>query len=391
MHNAMINCFDGFEGRAGTNSTKWEAVRGTDILPLWVADMDLPVMPEIAQAVQARAEHPLYGYTAAPDAFYESFTGWNLRRFGTRIQRAWLLRSCGVISTMKAAILAFTNPGDRVLLQPPVYPPFAGAVRITGRALVESPLLCGADGRYAIDFDDLDRKLAGTKLFLLCNPHNPVGRVFTRAELTRIVLLCEKHGTLIFADEAHCDIVYPGHEHTPLLSLGGYAQTHTITAMGPGKTFNIAGLKTSFSIVPDDTLRERLFAMMDIFGVASTNTFGYAASCAAYTHGEAWLAQLLSYLHENARYATGFLKENLPAVRVVMPEGTFLLWLDFRALGLSDAALYERLKADARVLLNEGPSFGAGGSGFARMNIACPRGLLEEGLLRIQQAFSSFC
>lgn len=355
---------------------------------MWVADMDFAVLPQIRSAVTERAAHPIYGYSIPPAGYEESFMDWCARRHGLSIEKEWMLRVTGVVTAMKAAILALTKPGDRVLVQTPVYPPFLGAVQITGRTLVCNPLTPDGEGRYRMDFDDLERQLAqGVPLMLLCSPHNPVGRVWTEEELERLLALCRRYGTLVFSDEIHWDLAYGGHCHTSLLHFED-AKKCCILSTSAGKTFNIAGLKSGFAVVPNPGIRKKLYEQLDIFGAGSGNLFGYAATMAAYQHGDAWAGALVGYLEANAAFVCRYLRENLPMVKAFMPEGTFLMWLDFRAFGIAQEVLLRMLTDDAGVIVNDGVTFGLEGNGFVRLNIACTRSRLQEGMERIQRVFA---
>lgn len=382
--------FDTPPQRVGTGSTKWDgpAYAGGKqaLLPMWVADTDFAVWDEITAAVKQRCAHPVFGYTLAPKGFFQSFIDWNERRNHLKLETDWLLRSSGVISTMKAALRAFTKEGDGVVVQTPVYPPFMGAVKICGRTLVVNPLRRSAEG-YCMDFAHLERCLQkGAKMLLLCNPHNPVGRVWSEEELAKVAALCAAYSVTLFSDEIHSDIIFSGHVFTSALAFSGIHEG-VVAGASPGKTFNISGLKTSFAIAPNPMMRQRLYDSMDIFGIGSCNLFGYAASEAAYTSGDGWVNDMIAYVENNYRVAADFFAAKMPRVKVPPMQGTFLLWLDFSAYGLPQQELMSRFKDKACVVLNDGTEFGAEGCGHVRMNLGCSRVVLHEALQRIAPVF----
>lgn len=383
--------FDTVVDRIGTGSRKWDARQEVfgreDLLPMWIADMDFCSPPAVVEAVKHRAAHCLYGYPARLESYYSAFTGWTDRRYGWQVDPSWLLTTPGVVPAINAAILAFTEPGDGVLIQPPVYPPFFSCPRLNGRIVMENPLQENSDGTWRIDFDDLKRKLElRPKLLVLCNPHNPVGRVWSRGELQKIAELCLENEVLMFSDEIHGDLLLGNRRHTPLASLGPEVAARTITCTAPSKTFNIAGLYTSMVIVSSPSLRARLAHMLDALDICGGNVFGIVAFEAAYNYGEEWLKELLPYLEDNAMFMRAFLTKKIPRLRMAMPESTFLAWLDCRALGLPQPELKEFFVTKARVGLNDGRTFGDQGEGFMRLNFGCSRKTLTEGLERIEQA-----
>jgi len=383
--------FDTVVDRIGTGSRKWDARQEVfgreDLLPMWIADMDFCSPPAVVEAVKHRAAHCLYGYPARLESYYSAFTGWTDRRYGWQVDPSWLLTTPGVVPAINAAILAFTEPGDGVLIQPPVYPPFFSCPRLNGRIVMENPLQENSDGTWRIDFDDLKRKLElRPKLFVLCNPHNPVGRVWSRGELQKMAELCLENEVLMFSDEIHGDLLLGNRRHTPLASIGPEVAARTITCTAPSKTFNIAGLYTSMVVVSSPSLRARMEHMLDALDICGGNVFGIVAFEAAYNHGEEWLKALLPYLEDNAMFMQDFLDKKIPQLRMAMPESTFLAWLDCRALGLSQPELKEFFVTKARVGLNDGRTFGDQGEGFMRLNFGCSRKTLTEGLERIEQA-----
>ena len=386
--------FDKLIERRGTNSYKWDFaeqfVGEKDALPVWVADMDFQSPPPIIEALKQRVEHGVFGYTAVPDSCYEAIISWMKRRHDWEIEQEWIVFTAGVVPAFFWAVKAYTEPGDAVLVQPPVYYPFFKAVTNNGRQLVESELV-NRDGRYEIDFEDLEQKLASpeTKLFIFCSPHNPVGRVWSAEELRRLADLCLKHGVLLCSDEIHSDLIFRGATHTPTAKLSDAIARNTVTCMAANKTFNIAGLSTGFMIVPDSTQRQKFLRARESTGVHMQNLFGVLATEVAYREGEEWLEQLLSYLQGNLDFVLRFFDERIPKIKVVQPEGCYLAWLDCRKLGLDDDGLKDFMLKEAKVWMNDGPIFGKGGSGFQRLNFACPRAILEKALTRIERAVNT--
>jgi cystathionine beta-lyase len=355
------------------------------VLPLWVADMDLPAPGCVTEALKKRAGHPIYGYTVYPDRFFEAITGWMATRHGWRVEREWLLPVPGVVPSLNFLVTALTEPGEAVLIQPPVYHPFFRLGKNHGRRLLQNPLLY-RDGRYEIDFDDFRAKAKEARLFVLCSPHNPVGRVWTKEELKRLATICLEEKCLIVSDEVHADIVYAPSRHTPVAALSPDIADITVTLNAPSKTFNVAGLGTAYAIVPNDSLRRRLQSDLRRYDLTMGNLFGIEALMTAYEGGEAWLEELLIYLQGNIDFVTDFLRERVPAIRPVAAEATYLMWLDCRGLGMDDEALEKFFVQKAKLGLNTGVSFGKEGSGFMRLNVACPRNTLEEAMKRLQNA-----
>jgi cystathionine beta-lyase len=363
-----------------------EAYGDPDLVPLWVADMDFPVLPELEKALAARAENSTFGYTFAGDGYYESVIDWNARRNGLNLKKEDILDVPGVVCGLSFALAALTDPEDRVLVNSPVYPHFFGVPQAQGRRLSLSPLRRGKE-RYEIDFDDFEAKLKeGVKAFIFCSPHNPVGRVWEKDELEHIVTLCARYGTVILSDEIHSDLVFSGHKHIPILNVSPEARDISLVLSAPSKTFNIAGLKSSMLIAKNPDLRKRVKTVLEQFHVG-VNLFGYKAAETVYREGEKWLEELLVYLEDNAKFAVSFLESRLPRVGAYLPESTYLMWLDFSAYGLTQEALMEKLRSEAHVALNDGASFGKEGQGHVRLNIGTPRALLREGLEKIAAAF----
>lgn len=391
--------FDQIIDRRHTNSSKHDnnAVMfgREDVLDLWVADMDFPVPTPVAEAIKKRAEHPIYGYTFPPASLYEAIVERVDRLYGWKIKKEWIVFNAGVVNGLYSAVEAFSHRGDELIVQPPVYYPFFGAIKNTGRQVIHNPLK-EVNGRYEMDFEGLEKlfevrtsfpvRMPRIKALVLCSPHNPVGRVWTKEELQRLAEICVKHNCLIFSDEIHCDLLAPGVEHTVTATLSPEIEQHTITFMSASKTFNIAGLATSFVIIPNDELRQRYVAARA--GHNSGNVFGFVATEAALTQCDDYLEQLRAYLHENYRFFSEFIAERLPMLRVANLEGTYLAWVDMRQLGMSPLELQTFMREKALLALDDGYAFGPGGEGFQRFNLACPRSIVEEALLRLEKAIN---
>ncbi|WP_026895805.1 MalY/PatB family protein [Clostridiisalibacter paucivorans] len=382
--------FDKGIDRRNTNSIKWDFVSkyyGTDnVLPMWVADMDFPAPEPVKNAIKRRAEHGAYGYTDMAESFYDSIIGWMNRRHQWNIKKDWIVYTPGVVPAVNMAIMAYTNPGDKVIIQSPVYFPFFEAVKSNERELIDNQLVL-KNGRYEMDFENLEKNIdEKTKLLILCSPHNPVGRVWSKEELLRLGEICIKNNIIIVSDEIHSDIIYGDNRHLPLGSLSDELLNNTITCMAPSKTFNVAGLAASAIIIPDKVLRTKFKDIINRVHIGMANTFGAVALEACYNHGEEWLEELLNYLQENVLYVEKFIEKNIPEIGVKKPEGTYLMWLDFKKLGFNAKQLKEFMIKEAKVALNDGITFGPGGEGFQRMNIACPRSTIKEGLERIERA-----
>lgn len=382
--------FDRIIPREGTGAVKleWrEQLFGReDVIPMWVADMDFAVPPCVSEAIRKRAEHPIYGYTALTDGYYEAIIGWQRRRLGWEIQKEWIFFTPGVVTALNLLVETFTRPGDGVIVQPPVYFPFFWAVERNGRKLLLNRLR-EENGIYGIDWEDLETQVrSGAKMLILCSPHNPVSRAWTRGELERLGRLCLEHGVLVLSDEIHGDLAMPGHTHIPMATLSEEIAKNTITCIAPSKTFNLAGLFTSSVIIPDEALRKKYQETQDRIHL-SPNIFGMVASEAAYTHGDEWLEALLSCISHNASLVEQAFSQRLPRVKVSPLQATYLLWLDFREFGLNDEEVGKTLAEKAGVGLSPGKMFGPGGEGFQRMNIGCPRPILEQALEKIINAF----
>lgn len=384
------NDFDQMINRAGTSSTKYDGRQAMfgqpDVIPAWVADMDFAAPTAVTDALIERARHPVYGYTLFPDSLYEASIDWMRRRHGWTIERDWLVMCPGVVPSLNAAVMAFTQPGESVIIQPPVYFPFFSAVTGTGRKLIENPLKY-EHGRYGIDFDHLEHCAKNAQLLLLCSPHNPVGRIWTPQELAQLIQIAEKHDLMILSDEIHADLIYPENKHTVLATLGG-SQSRVITAMAPSKTFNIPGLNLSMLIIPDKTVRDAITGVFETWHVSASNPFSITAFEAAYREGGAWLDALCSYLRNTRDCVAAYLDKYLPDIRLICPEGTYLLWLDCSAMKMSDAALKQFFIQQAGVGLSPGILFGKQGSGFMRLNIGAPRETVMQILENIRAAYN---
>lgn len=375
--------FDKPVSRRGTDSYKWDSAESEGVLPMWVADMDFRTASAITDALRRRVEHGIFGYTRVPDSYYETVSSWFLRRHGWAIDRDWIVYTSGVVPAISAVIKALTVPGDKVLVQTPVYNCFFSSIRNNGCEMVSSPLVF-ADNTYTIDYEDLERKAADpkVKVMLLCNPHNPGGRVWKREELAHIGEICIRRGITVVSDEIHCELVFPEHRYTPFASISEDFLRHSVTCISPSKAFNIAGLQIANIVCADADRRARIDRAINDNEVCDVNPFGVIATQAAYNEGEEWLDQLIDYLHANYLYMRDFCREHLPEFPITVLEGTYLVWMDCRKLGMSSEELERRLVSEARLWLNAGTMYGAEGEGFMRWNIACPRNTLTEGLKR---------
>lgn len=386
--------FDTIIDRKNTNSLKYDfaARRGKpeDILPLWVADMDFKVSQKILDAIHERVEHGIFGYTEVQEGYFEALQQWMKEKHGWNIERRWLVKTPGVVYAIAMAVQAFTEPGDGVLIQKPVYYPFSEVIEDNHRKLVDNTLVLGADGVYHMDLEDFERKIIDNqvKLFLLCNPHNPVGRVWTEDELRRIGEICVKHDVIIVSDEIHMDFVYEGHRHQVFADLCDEFRSRTITCTSPSKTFNLAGLQVSNIIISDQRLRQQFRKQIDASGYSQLNTLGLTACEAAYRYGAPWYEELMKYLTENISYIREFLRRKLPQIKLIEPEGTYLVWLDFRELGMTEEERENLIVRKAGLWLDSGVMFGPAGEGFERINIACPRAILDKALNKLEKAIN---
>ena len=381
----MIYNFDEVIPRRGTNSLKWDCATEEGVLPMWVADMDFRAAQPIVDALQKRVEHGVFGYTQVPDAYYEAVINWFDRRHGWRMNKEWIIYTTGVVPAVSAVIKALTQPGDKVLMQTPVYNCFFSSIRNNGCEIASSPLIY-ENQTFRTDFEDLERQAADerVKMMLLCNPHNPAGRVWTREELTRIGEICLRHGVTVVSDEIHCELVAPGYVYTPFASLSKEFEQHSVTCMSPSKSFNIAGLQIANIVAADEEIRQKIDRAINTNEVCDVNPFGVVGAIAAYNEGEEWLTQLLDYIWGNYQCMKAFCEEHLPEFPLTKLEGTYLVWMDCRALNRPSLELEHDLVREAKLWINPGTMYGAEGEGFMRWNIACPRASVLEGLKRFR-------
>ena len=402
----MTYSFDEEIDRKGTSCSKWEFISengkmiygdhadpkhgGNRLLPMWVADMDFRCPPAMVEALVTRAEHGIYGYCSPTDAYYAAVIDWHARRYGRTIEREWITMAPGVMPAIKALIQTFVAPGEKVLVQRPVYYPFFSAVEENGRQLVSNTLIY-EDGRYRMDFDDLAQKAADPdlKMAILCSPHNPVGRVWSPDELARFGQICLDNNVLVVSDEVHCDLIYSDAVFTTFANMSETLAQNSVICTAPSKSFNIAGLKTSNIIIANHEVRQQFVTALERNGMNGSNVFGLTAVEAAYNHGEAWLEAAMAYIEANYRFMVEYVQQNLPQLKIIPPEGTYLVWVDFSGLGLDPAGRKSLLMDQARVYLDEGNIFGPEGAAFERINIACSRAILTEALQRIKKVVHS--
>ena len=383
--------FDEVIERRNTDSLKFDFAkqRGMpeDVLPLWVADMDFKTSSIVLDKIKERVEHGIFGYTETGDNYFDALYSWLDKNHNFKIEKRWVVKTPGVVFAIASAIKAFTNEGDAVLIEQPVYYPFSGVIRDNKRRVVSNDLVLTGE-KYQIDFDDFERKIVENKvkLFVLCNPHNPVGRVWTRSELVRLIDICIKHDVIIFSDEIHADFTYEGYTHIPLINADERIKDHCIIATAPTKTFNLAGLQISNIIIPGEEIRRKFIKDVDAVGYSEANTIGIVACEAAYRYGQEWYEELKKYLKGNLDFVRDYLERELPQIKLIEPEGTYLIWLDFRGLSLCERELEELIVKKAGLWLDNGAIFGRTGAGFQRINIATNRSVLKEALDRIKVA-----
>ena len=383
--------FDEVINRYNTNSYKYDFPEAfnkpPDAIPLWVADMDFRIPPEVMAAIQKVADHGVYGYTGVKDDYFSAVASWFAEMHDYHVQSDWMVKVPGVVFALGMAIKGLTAPGDAIVIQKPLYYPIENTIVANNRVAIDNPLVY-SQGRYAIDFADFERKIVenNARMFILCNPHNPVGRVWTHEELLSMGRICQKHNCLVVSDEIHCDIVFGGHKHLVFSTISEGFADFSVICTAPSKTFNLAGLQNSNIFIPNADLRARFAHEIWATGYAQLNIMGLVACQAAYLHGREWLAQLMVYLAGNAAFVCEVLAAKLPQVKPVALEGTYLQWLDFTALGLPHDELEERLSR-AKVWLSRGTAFGAAGAGFFRVNLGCPRSVLEMAMERVVSAF----
>ena len=393
--------FDEIIPRRGTNSYKWDSARDADILPMWVADMDFRTAPPVVEALRKRVEHGIFGYVRVPDAYYAAVTNWFARRHDWQIEKEWIIYTTGVVPALSAVIKALTVPGDKVMVQTPVYNCFFSSIRNNGCGMIANPLIY-RNGTYQIDFADLEQKAAdpNVKVLLLwrrniqsdlsgsdlCNPHNPAGRVWTKQELTRIGDICIRNNVWVVADEIHCELVFPGHTYIPFASISQEFLMHSVTCTSPSKAFNLAGLQIANIISADTDIRTKIDKAINVNEICDVNPFGVEALMAAYNDSEEWLEELKQYLFANYNYLRAYFAEYLSEFPVSMLEGTYLVWVDCSVLNQSSDEIVKTLLEKEKLWVNEGSLYGEAGEGFIRINIACPRQQLIEGLNRLRRA-----
>ena len=389
--------FDTIIPRDGSGDLKHEALQPRwgrkDLLPLWVADMDFATPDFIIDAMKKRLEHPILGYTVEPEGYWATVAEWIKARHGWNVKEEWMQFVPGIVKGIGLVINVFTNPGDKVIIQPPVYHPFRLTPKGNGREVVFNPLkeTAHADGEhyYEMDFDDLERKADGCKVLILCNPHNPAGICWDRETLTRLADFCHERNIIVISDEIHCDMALFGHKHIPFASVSEKAAQCSITFMAPTKTFNMAALISSFTIIPNPTIRRRFFHWMDVNELSEATLMAPIATVAAFKHGEEWRKQMLAYVEGNVKYVEDFCRKEIPQIRVVRPEASFLVWLDCRNLGLDHDALLDLFIDKAHLALNDGEMFGTEGKGYMRLNVGTPREILRQAMEQQKNAVNS--
>lgn len=377
--------FDEIIPRRGSNSYKWDTVETDNILPMWVADMDFRTAIPIINALHRRVEHGIFGYTKVPQAYFDATISWFGKKHNFTIEKKWILFTTGVVPALSAIIKALTVAGDKVIVQSPVYNCFFSSIRNDDCEIISNDLIY-QNGTYSIDFDDLEKKATDpkVKLLLLCNPHNPVGRCWTKEELIRIGEICLRNNVIVVSDEIHCDLIYEGHTHIPFAFISEEFLQNSVTCIAPTKTFNLAGIQVANIIVADESIRQRIDKALNINEVCEINAFAVEALIAAYNEGEEWLDELKVYLYDNYKYLKDFFQEYLPHLPVLPLEATYLVWVDCSALGISSKEIADKLLSAEKLWVNEGTMYGVPGENFIRINIACPKQLLIEGLQRIK-------
>ena len=381
--------FDEPVNRRNTHSLKWDVKEQE--LPMWVADMDFQTAPEIQEAIRERAVHGVFGYSIVPEEWYQAYMGWWEKRHHFSMEKEWLVFCTGTIPAISSMVRKLTTAGENVLVQTPVYNIFFNSIVNNGRNIVESPLRYD-ENVYQMDFEDLERKLSNpqTTLMILCNPHNPVGKIWSREELGQVGELCRKYHVTVISDEIHCDLTSPGKEYIPFASVSENCRNHSITCIAPTKAFNLAGLQTAAVVVPNPNLRHKVWRGLNTDEVAEPNSFAVEAAVAAFTKGEAWLDTLRVYIQENKNYVENFMKKEVPQIRPVPSEATYLLWLDCREMQGCATEFTQYLREHTGLYLSEGRQYGESGSSFIRMNIACPRSRVEDGMKRLAEGVRGY-
>ena len=379
--------FDEIIDRRDTASIKWNPEEEKDgkLLPMWVADMDFKTAPEIIEDLEKRVKHGIYGYFKLEEDFYQSIINWVKNRHGWNIKKEWIVITPGVVSGLNISVNEFIEKGEGVIVQPPIYPPFYKVIE-NNEALALNNELIRVDGKYKMNFEELELQAKHAKMLILCSPHNPTGRVWKKEELDKLVEICEKNNLLLVSDEVHSDLIIRDNKHIPVASISSRIENNSITFISPSKTFNLAGLSTSIGIIANKDIRNRFVENMEKNKIPGTNTFGKLSLQSAYEKGEDWLEELLIYIEENMDYAIKYIEDNIPEIKIEKPEGMYLMWLDFRELKMDQARLNKILIEEGKILLNDGSTYGYGGNGYFRLNIACPREILKNGLDRIKKS-----
>lgn len=385
----MAYDFDQIVDRRGTGSLKWDVAEGE--LPMWVADMDFQTAPEIRQALAERLQHGVFGYGIIPDEWYEAYIGWWKERHGFTMEKDWLIFCTGVVPAISSMVRKLTTPAEKVLIQTPVYNIFFNSIYNNGCNVLQSPLAYNGK-EYAIDFEDLEAKLADpqTTLMILCNPHNPVGKIWDRETLARIGTLCQKHHVIVISDEIHCDLTEPGKSYIPFASVSEACRNNSITCIAPTKAFNMAGMQTAAVSVPNPVLRHKVWRGLNTDEIAEPNAFAVPAAVAAFTKGGAWLDALRAYVQQSKERVVQFVAQELPQLSVVPSEATYLLWLDCGKLGGDGAEIVQVIRRETGLYLSDGDQYGGNGNQFLRMNLACPHSVVEDGLRRLKAGILAY-
>ena len=382
--------FDEVIDRGGTAAIKWEGLQElwgrTDLIPLWVADMDFATAPFVTEAIKQRCEHPVLGYTSKPDSYYQAIINWNKVRYGLEVEKEMIHFVPGIVPGLGMALNTFTQKGDKVMIQPPVYGPFHWLNTRGDRTLVTNPLKL-VDGMYRMDMEAFRRDVKGCKVFILCNPHNPGGVVWTEEELKEVAEICHEEGVLVFSDEIHADLTLPPHKHRPFAMVSEKARMNSVTFMSPSKAFNMPGLTASHALIFNSKLRRKFHTYLESSELDLGHVFAFLAVEAAYSHGTEWLDQCLAYIQGNIDYVDEFTKQHTPKIKVIRPQASFLVWLDCREMGLSQDALNDFFVDKAHLALNNGVAFGEEGEGFMRLNVASPRSVLEQAMKQLADAY----
>lgn len=386
--------FDKVINRWETRSEKWDGMLeqyGTkDLLPMWEADMDFLCAPQIKEALAKRVEHGIYGYTYRNDNFFEAIINWQERRHGWKLEKDWIRNSTGAIPAVSVAVNSLTKIGDKIIIQDPVYYRFHDSITFNGRHVVYNTMIY-ENGEYKINFEDLERQVdSRVKMLILCNPQNPVGKVFKKEELIKLGEFCLKHNIVILSDEIYSDVVFSEHKHIPIASLSKELEMNTVTIFGPGKGFNLSGLKPTIIAIPNPKLREEFDYVAQGMQIYLKNLFSIEGIVAAYDHSEEWLDEVLKYLEENRNFMVDYFEKNIPKVKLIKPEGTYIAWIDFSELGMNDEELEKFCKEEMKIGFKYGYTFGESGNGFERINFACPKDILLEGLQRIEYSVKKY-